>query len=291
MNISAATQLALKLSANIDLDHQIISDVDQLSFTTDKDVAYDLVKSRLLEGKGEVLLDIGVNNEGESLCLDQLKFQNYLNLLTLTADQLNADLSVVYKRSCVKFGSSSNVSNSDGFYYAHCLIRQRCNGKVEDIIEARVAVVGNVDAGKSTLLGVLTKDLLDDGRGKARVNLFTHKHELETGRTSSVGTEIMGFDSKGTIITPRLLNKSKINWEDVCYASSKVISFIDLAGHEKYLRTTAFGMTGHAPDYAILMIGANSGVIGMTREHLGLALALNVPVMIVITKIDMCISL
>ena len=30
------------------------------------------------------------------------------------------------------------------------------------------------------------------------------------------------------------------------------------------------------------------GVIGMTKEHLGLALALNVPVFVVITKIDMC---
>jgi GTPase len=30
------------------------------------------------------------------------------------------------------------------------------------------------------------------------------------------------------------------------------------------------------------------GVVGMTKEHLGLALALNVPVFVVITKIDMC---
>jgi GTPase len=38
----------------------------------------------------------------------------------------------------------------------------------------------------------------------------------------------------------------------------------------------------------MLMIGANAGVIGMTKEHLGLALALNIPVFAVITKIDMC---
>lgn len=86
---------------------------------------------------------------------------------------------------------------------------------MQDILESRVAVVGNVDAGKSTLLGCLTKDLLDDGRGKARVNLFKHKHEIESGRTSSVGTEIMGFNSKGQIVTPKLLGKLKIGWE-VC---------------------------------------------------------------------------
>lgn len=35
-------------------------------------------------------------------------------------------------------------------------------------------------------------------------------------------------------------------------------------------------------------IGANAGIVGMTKEHLGLALALSVPVFVVVTKIDMC---
>jgi GTPase len=30
------------------------------------------------------------------------------------------------------------------------------------------------------------------------------------------------------------------------------------------------------------------GVVGMTKEHLGISLALRVPVFIVVTKIDMC---
>jgi GTPase len=51
------------------------------------------------------------------------------------------------------------------------------------------------------MLGVLVKGDLDDGRGKARVNLFRHKHEIESGRTSSVGMEIMGFDGSGNVIT------------------------------------------------------------------------------------------
>lgn len=50
------------------------------------------------------------------------------------------------------------------------------------------------------MLGVLVKGDLDDGRGKARVSLFRHKHEMETGRTSSVGMEIMGFDVAGNVI-------------------------------------------------------------------------------------------
>lgn len=37
-----------------------------------------------------------------------------------------------------------------------------------------------------------------------------------------------------------------------------------------------------------MQIGANAGIVGMTKEHLGLALALSVPVFVVVTKIDMC---
>ena len=61
--------------------------------------------------------------------------------------------------------------------------------------------MGNVDAGKSTLLGVLTHGELDNGRGYARQKLFRHKHEAESGRTSSVGNDILGFDSAGQVST------------------------------------------------------------------------------------------
>ena len=45
-----------------------------------------------------------------------------------------------------------------------------------------------------------------------------------------------------------------LDWVRICENSSKVITFIDLAGHEKYLKTTVFGMTGHAPDFGMLMV-------------------------------------
>jgi GTPase len=51
--------------------------------------------------------------------------------------------------------------------------------------------------------------------------------------------------------------------------ASKVIAFIDLAGHEKYLKTTIYGMTSHAPDYGMLMIGGNMGIVGMTKGMWG----------------------
>lgn len=118
----------------------------------------------------------------------------------------------------------------------------------------RVAVVGNVDAGKSTLLGVLTHGELDNGRGFARQKLFRHKHEMESGRTSSVGNDILGFDQEGHVVNKPDSHGGSLDWTKICERSSKVITFIDLAGHEKYLKTTVFGMTGHLPDFCMLMV-------------------------------------
>lgn len=137
------------------------------------------------------------------------------------------------------------------------------------------------------MLGVLVKGDLDDGRGKARVNLFRHKHEIETGRTSSVGMEIMGFDTHGQVITSDTPGR-KLSWDEIGKRSAKVITFTDLAGHERYLRTTVFGLLSSSPNYCLLMVAANNGLIGMSKEHLGIAVALNVPIMVVITKIDIC---
>lgn len=163
---------------------------------------------------------------------------------------------------------------------------------LESFLDIRVAVIGNVDAGKSTMLGVLTKGSLDDGRGKARVDLFRHKHELESGRTSCIGQELLGISADGSTVNATYTTSTgivrRLGWEDVCLKAFKVYTFMDLAGHEKYLKTTMFGLTGCSPDYAMLMVGANAGMIGMAKEHLALAFALSTPVFIVITKIDSC---
>jgi len=74
------------------------------------------------------------------------------------------------------------------------------------------------------MLGVLVKGGLDDGRGKARVNLFRHKHEIESGRTSSVGMEIMGFDSKSEVVVSNIAGR-KLTWEEIGRRS--VTSFHD----------------------------------------------------------------
>lgn len=168
----------------------------------------------------------------------------------------------------------------------HIYEKQEDNSSLENVKEVRVAVIGNVNSGKSTLVGVLTKCVLDDGRGHARQLVFNFDHEKQNGRTSSVTQEIMGFKNKIQVEPQKHTDKKNNSWSKIVKESDKVISIIDLCGHEKYLKTTIFGLTGLVPDYAMIVIGANMGVQRMTKEHLGIALALKVPIYIVITKID-----
>ncbi|OCF36377.1 GTP-binding protein 1 [Kwoniella heveanensis BCC8398] len=263
--------------------------------------------SSLLRGHGEYLISLGSHpspahrfTHPPPSADDVLPTQG--NPITSPdLDKAIERLKVVCKVLSAELNELYRVDGKDGNGSGCWLVRLTPRG-VEEIMEVRVAVVGNVDAGKSTTLGVLTRGGLDDGRGKARVALFRHPHEIETGRTSSVGGEILGFSPTGQPVIPTshaadpadphghalaVAKREKMNWEDICKRAAKVISFIDLAGHERYFKTTLYGLSGCAPDYVMLMVGGNAGLIGMSKEHLGVALALNVPIAVCVTKIDM----
>ncbi|EIW70178.1 hypothetical protein TREMEDRAFT_68532 [Tremella mesenterica DSM 1558] len=284
---------------------KIIKKEDLVLSEGDGDLLRSKIHKALAKGHGELLLPLGAHpspihtynppeppitpipNEGTPLSVQKLN--QILERLRTICSSLNTELNEMYR-----------VEGTEG-PFGVWLIRNKPKG-VEQIMEVRVAVVGNVDAGKSTTLGVLTRGSLDDGRGKARVALFRHPHEIETGRTSSVGGEILGFSPTGEPVIPSahgvdaldphghvmaVAKREKMGWEEICSRAAKVISFIDLAGHERYFKTTLYGLSGCAPDYVMLMVGGNAGLIGMSKEHLGVALALNVPIAVCVTKIDM----
>lgn len=63
---------------------------------------------------------------------------------------------------------------------------------------------------------------------------------------------IFQFISSGKVVNKA--EHGSLDWVHICEKASKVITFIDLAGHERYLKTTVFGMTGHAPHFGMLMV-------------------------------------
>ncbi|TLS30490.1 hypothetical protein PpBr36_03429 [Pyricularia pennisetigena] len=247
----------------------------------------EVLRARIVTEHGEFVFELGFEDGGGgSLRLTRAEWDTALDRLQATARLVSAECQLLLTKGVGGPLEAESSTGKEKECTGKVLIRQ-APATVEQVIETRIAVVGNVDAGKSSMLGVLVKGDLDDGRGRARVNLFRHKHEIETGRTSSVGMDIMGFDTTGNVITSDTPGR-KLSWEEIGRRSAKVITFTDLAGHERYLRTTVFGMLSSSPNYCLLMVAANNGLIGMSKEHLGIALALNVPVLVVVTKIDIC---
>jgi len=74
---------------------------------------------------------------------------------------------------------------------------------------------------------------------------------------------------------------------EVVEKAEKLISFVDTVGHEPWLRTTIRGLLGQKIDYGLLVVAANDGVMRTTKEHLGIMLAMDLPVIIAVTKADM----
>ncbi|XP_065061561.1 GTP-binding protein 2-like [Rhopilema esculentum] len=232
------------------------------------------MKWRLKEGGGEAIYEIGVEDNGTLTGLTKDELDCSLKTIRTLAGRLDAETTIVRKQE-IKDDAQTRFA-------AEVLVRKIPDD--QEFVDIRVAVIGNVDVGKSTLLGVLTHGEYDNGRGRARLNLFRHLHEIQSGRTSSISHEILGFDNDGEVIT----YNDSCTAEDICSAASKLITFIDLAGHYKYMKTTIFGLTGYFPGSVMLVVGANTGMAGTTREHLGLAIALKIPLLVVITKTDLC---
>ncbi|KAF2500088.1 hypothetical protein BU16DRAFT_452978 [Lophium mytilinum] len=184
--------------------------------------------------------------------------------------------------------------------------------------QLRVSLTGATMSGKSSLLGCLSTATFDNGRGKSRLSLLKHRHEIASGMTSSVTQELIGYcDSTaedGAANCFKVVNYACGNvssWTDIHAASEsgRLVFLSDSAGHPRYRRTTVRGLVGWAPHWTVLCIPADnsedtSGKVGSTpssqdvlglaaadvdlsQAHLELCLNLNLPLVVVITKLDL----
>lgn len=60
-----------------------------------------------------------------------------------------------------------------------------------------------------------------------------------------------------------------------------------MAGDQKYAKSMIRGICSHYPDYALIVVDAKRGLNQVAIEHFKLAFAFNVPVIVVVTKIDL----
>jgi len=248
------------------------------------------MKYRLSEGDGECYYWLGIEDDGTAKGITEREMEQSTEMLRNMASQLGARVTLVNLRSdcltpnclCARLQVQLVLETHDGL----------CRYS-----ELRLTFCGALGAGKSTLLSVLAHGdgrgmpLLDNGAGEARSRVFGHPHEVASGLTSSISTRTIIYGKDSGILP--------LNYQLACMCSprpptpveiakraSKMVRCFDLGGHEKFLKTMAYGLTCMAPDYAALCVSASEGVRDMTVEHAALAKATHSPTFIVVTKCD-----
>ncbi|KAJ8611198.1 hypothetical protein MRB53_038042 [Persea americana] len=107
----------------------------------------------------------------------------------------------------------------------------------------------------------LSTSTLDNGRGKSRLSMLKHRHEITTGITSSVTQELLGYQdtADGSVNVINYATENIASWIDIHAASagSRLVFVSDSAGHPRYRRTTLRGLIGWAPNWTLLCIPAD----------------------------------
>ena len=128
-----------------------------------------------------------MEDNGNQLGLSEEDLQESLKNLQFIADQVDCEM-LVRQLFAGEQGTTAEV---------HMRRKERMT---VDVVQVSVAVAGDVDSGKSTLIGVLSSGQLDNGKGLARTQVHTHNHEVETGRTSCISHHSLHFNRDGEVL-------------------------------------------------------------------------------------------
>ena len=125
------------------------------------------LKYRLDEGNGIAIYYIGVNDDGSIYKLSNNERSTSLLVLKKMVIHLEAKI-------------ESTIFNKN---YIKITIKDKWKSNI--FPEKRILLLGDSESGKTTFLSYLIKNKLDSKNCKARLFILNHKHELESGKTSS----------------------------------------------------------------------------------------------------------
>ncbi|KAI7425477.1 P-loop containing nucleoside triphosphate hydrolase protein [Hortaea werneckii] len=303
--------------------------------------------AKLLHGLEEsqgALYEIGVSDDGTLVGLAEDELQESLNNLRAMAACLGCTVEVLRREAVgecewiedITVGGQERRARISGkLVVAEALIKPQLQTRSSSVEtqnhqklnepsvllpgdntpgteQVRVTLTGPTMSGKSSLLGTLTTSTLDNGRGKSRLSMLKHRHEITSGITSSVTQEIIGYQDTedGDMQVINYGTENVASWIDVHVAASgnRLVFVSDSAGHPRYRRTTVRGLVGWAPHWTLLCVPADdtedagrTGSTSASQRNLGpavsdldlssaqldLCLRLNLPLVVVITKLDL----
>ncbi|KIW96043.1 uncharacterized protein Z519_03109 [Cladophialophora bantiana CBS 173.52] len=306
--------------------------------------------AKLLPGLEEsqgALYEIGVADDGTLAGLVEDELQESLTNLKAMAASLGCTTSVLRKvpvGTCEWAESDSDSGHTktrkDALWVAEVLVYPDSRGSADaDIPKAildmptsasgpkevsdladhasteqmRVTLVGATSAGKSSLLGTLSTSTLDNGRGKSRLSLLKHRHEIASGITSSVAHELVGYREDRNSPNPVINYASGhvSSWIDIHNLAKRLVLLSDSPGLPKFAKSAIRSLISWRPSWTLLCVAADDssettgrvGAMGPTVEvyadsgtgesvdlslsYLHLCLRLHVPLMVIITKMDL----
>ncbi|RMY47017.1 hypothetical protein D0863_15724 [Hortaea werneckii] len=303
--------------------------------------------AKLLHGLEEsqgALYEIGVSDDGTLVGLAEDELQESLNNLRAMAACLGCTVEVLRREAVGECewiediavgGQERRARKSGKLVVAEALIKPQLQTRSPSVEtqhhykpneaslplpgdntpateQVRITLTGPTMSGKSSLLGTLTTSTLDNGRGKSRLSMLKHRHEITSGITSSVTQEIVGYQDieDGDMQVINYGTENVASWIDVHVAASgnRLVFVSDSAGHPRYRRTTVRGLVGWAPHWTLLCVPADdtedagrTGSTSASQRNLGpavsdldlssaqldLCLRLNLPLVVVITKLDL----
>ncbi|GAB4311312.1 MAG: GTP-binding protein [Promethearchaeota archaeon] len=166
--------------------------------------------------------------------------------------------------------------------------------------ELIVNLVGRVNSGKSTLVGVLTTGEPDDGSGLARASMLVHPQEVRRGQTADLHLAFLGLDKEGNRMRPEA-DPDFRHGERVITDAARLLIFYDAPGHQEYSRTMLRSVLGGHGQYAFLLVPVfdeyklvkaeetRTGLTRLdpiTREQLILISQAQIPFVVVLNKVD-----
>lgn len=221
------------------------------------------------EGKGEALYEIGVKDNGEAHGISQHEMIKTLKVLFKMAKALDAKLTIL----SIKKGNYGEI--------ARLMVRPKVVEEVKSDI--KIILLGDNTAGKATLLGVMVSGEEDNGRGLARQRAFKHSHQLADGDVCTIHHEVLGFNSGGQITNVE--DTKTCSLEEIYKNSYKVLTFIDVDDTPEHTKEYLQTKVSQTLNYVMLCVVAEK-VSETFKSYFRLAISLNVPIIVVISKCD-----
>lgn len=191
------------------------------------------MKWRIQEGFGKAKYYLGINDDGSFYGLNKKDLNFSIKNIKLISKIINS-----------RINKLERIELNNKFY---CIIDIINNYNLEQKI-SRILFLGSTQSGKSTTINVLLTKQNDDGNGSARLSLFNHKHEIISGKTSSISIGYLGFKNN------KIINNNCLDTNEIIKKSNNLYYLIDFPGDLKYNKTIFTKINLFSPNLIFIVI-------------------------------------